>query len=149
AFVGGYYYELANKDRALEEAIAEADRLDPGWRLEEIEAKRQAIPPDINGALCVLKSKELVPQHWPGTSSDDRAETDALLTELLNLEPQILLTGKQTSELQAILRRADAALKEANRLKDLPQGRYPVQWQLNPWNQAMPAQETRIPANLL
>ncbi len=54
-------------ERELREAIAEADRLDPGWRWEELEARRKAIPDEENAALCVLAVDRLMNSglHWP------------------------------------------------------------------------------------
>jgi hypothetical protein len=71
--VGGWFGYLSLRARAkrekaeaeLHEAIAEADRLDPGWRLEELEARR-AQPADAdNGALCVRRARALLPAQWP------------------------------------------------------------------------------------
>ena len=42
-FVGWHFYTGFISDKELRDAIAEADRLDPGWRLEELEAKRAVI----------------------------------------------------------------------------------------------------------
>ncbi len=38
--LGWYGYSHLAAERSLEEAIADADRLDPGWRLQELEDKR-------------------------------------------------------------------------------------------------------------
>ena len=54
---------LADKD--LRDAIAEADRLDPGWRLEELEAKRADISEEQNSARVVLSAERLLVQPWP------------------------------------------------------------------------------------
>ena len=53
ALVGLYFYSRHQSKLALEEAIAEADRLDPGWRLEDIEKRRTALPPEQNAAIHV------------------------------------------------------------------------------------------------
>src|SRR5260370_25662030 len=49
------------QDRELQAAIAEADRLDPGWRLADLEAARAEIPDEEKAALQVLAAKKLVP----------------------------------------------------------------------------------------
>src|SRR5262249_39916071 len=49
-----HYFDNAAAERTLAEAVAEADRLDPGWRLEDLEAARRKIPDDKNGAVVVL-----------------------------------------------------------------------------------------------
>jgi hypothetical protein len=38
----------------LDRVLAEMDRLDPGWRMEDIEAKRRAVPDAENSALQIL-----------------------------------------------------------------------------------------------
>src|SRR5713226_5803442 len=54
----GYEWYL---DRELRAAIAEADRLDPGWRLAELEAARAEILDEENAALQVLAARRLLP----------------------------------------------------------------------------------------
>ncbi len=60
-----YYDHKA--DKRLQAAIAEADRTDPGWRLEDILAEINAnpIPDEENSALVVMKIHERLPKHWP------------------------------------------------------------------------------------
>jgi hypothetical protein len=43
-----FVYFLLSTDQALLEAIAEADRLDPCWRIPELEQKRAVIPDKEN-----------------------------------------------------------------------------------------------------
>src|SRR5947207_2482535 len=77
ALVGGlvlvYAYLAQVADRRLQEAIAEADRLDPGWRLEDLEAMRARIPTDDNAATVVRVAKALLPPpaQWPDGQLDD------------------------------------------------------------------------------
>jgi hypothetical protein len=47
------------------EALAEQDRLDPGWRLEEIEKNRPALADDVNSARCIEAVLAQVPNGWP------------------------------------------------------------------------------------
>src|SRR5262245_12786676 len=49
----------------LASAIAEADRLDPGWRLDDLEAAGRDIPDDENGALRVAAAHRLLAGTWP------------------------------------------------------------------------------------
>src|SRR5438128_4816753 len=53
-----------------QEEIAEADRLDPGWRLHEMERKRQIISDEENGAFVVLAASKL----WPGQQNTAQQE---------------------------------------------------------------------------
>src|SRR5207244_4315379 len=59
-----YGFLLDASERDLQEALAEADRLDPNWRLEEIEANRLVIPDHQNSALQVSKVRGLLPEMW-------------------------------------------------------------------------------------
>jgi hypothetical protein len=123
-----YSYDEFRSDRALQEAIAEADRLDPGWRLEEIEAKRAKVPDAENSALCVLKVNELLSKLTAQQSAKEQARANHLWNDMSGLSPEVQLTEEQTRELSAMLKKLDPALKEAAGLKDLPHGRYQVQW---------------------
>src|SRR6267378_4265851 len=68
--VGGFAF-LFYHEADLEQAVAEADRLDPGWRLEEMEAARAAVPDAENGAVLVLAAHPLIPARWLFPPPDD------------------------------------------------------------------------------
>src|SRR5258708_4808182 len=56
---------MQNQTRSrIREAEAEADRLDPGWRLEDLEAARAKIPDAENSALVVIETARLMPPKW-------------------------------------------------------------------------------------
>ena len=84
--VAGWVY-----DSQLEHALAEADRLDPGWRLDELEAKRPTIPDNENSALTVMTAYKLLPKPWP-TPSQTGQGVDDRLSELPSplLPPDLL-----------------------------------------------------------
>src|SRR6266571_8642808 len=69
--LGWFFYAKWASDKELRDAIAEADRLDPGWRLEELEAKRAVIPADENSAEQILAIKGLLPKPWPSRAFSD------------------------------------------------------------------------------
>jgi hypothetical protein len=119
----GYLWYL---DRDLKLAIAEADRLDPGWRLAELEAARAEVPDNENAALQVLSAKKVLPANWfipsPGTNST------TLEDDLNRLLPNERLDEAQSKELNAELGKAKAALTVARRIADIPQGRYEIVW---------------------
>jgi hypothetical protein len=77
ALTGAFRAYSADADRQLEEAIAEADRLDPGWRLEELEARRQ-IPDEEN-------SFRLVRSLIGGKPKEVRARADGKLARARQL----------------------------------------------------------------
>src|SRR5437763_1750700 len=53
ALAGLWWYDDWAAERDFQAALAETDRLDPGWRLEDILAARPAIPDDRNSAKLV------------------------------------------------------------------------------------------------
>jgi hypothetical protein len=110
---------LADKD--LRDALAEADRLDPGWRFDELEARRKDLPEEQNSALRVLGAYKLLPTPW----SWSPASSPWLETSLREVLPGSPLDGKQIEIVAEALRGTSGALAEARRLKDLPNGRYP------------------------
>jgi hypothetical protein len=127
AFVGWLLYDHYVKERALREAEAEADRLDPGWRFHELEAARPPAPPDSeNGALQVLAARRLLPRLWPAPPQPGQGR--GLEERLGDLPPQVRLDEEQVKELRAALQQAAAALELVHRLADLPRGRYIVAW---------------------
>ncbi len=103
------------------EAAAEADRLDPDWRFENIEAERRLPPPERNSALQVLKAKSLLPRRWPDLPP---AEDDGQAAPELSR----LLTAREVRRLREALTQAGPALDEARKLADMPEGRYPITW---------------------
>src|SRR5262245_20577398 len=63
---GGLYLYLGYAaERRWEAAVAEADRNDPNWRLDDLLANRPPIPDAENGALVVITAKKLLPNQWP------------------------------------------------------------------------------------
>jgi hypothetical protein len=125
-------YSRTDSGSRLQEAIDEADRLDPGWRMEELEAKRAHVPDDENGALRVIAAKKDLPQGWPTWAALARrqgpdltaAERDDFETALNELLPPIQLNGQQAAALDAELKSVAKALTTARRLADMPTGRY-------------------------
>jgi hypothetical protein len=142
-----YYLERQGAaDRELRDAIADTDRRDPGWRFEDLERQRPAIPDERNAAPQVLAVRKLLPTPWPSPSKEKPG-----LDELLgDLEPQVQLNEEQLRELRAQLKAAQAALKKADHLADLPDGRYPLTWGLDFVSASIEhLQQSRLVANLL
>jgi hypothetical protein len=118
AVAGYYFYRVRGADLALAEALAEADRLDPHWRLNDIEARRAVIPERENAAVQVVAVRKLMPDGWG-------AKTSAGML-FLDLPPAARLNPHQAKALHAELGKVRAALAEARKLKDLPRGRFPI-----------------------
>src|SRR5687768_14487478 len=57
-------YDGARAASRLEALLAELDATDPGWKLPDIEAARQA-PAGANSAEVVVRVARLVPGNWP------------------------------------------------------------------------------------
>src|ERR1039457_643238 len=53
-------------DRRYQAAVADADRLDPGWRLDDLLAAREKVPDAANSALRVHAIFDQLPGGWPG-----------------------------------------------------------------------------------
>src|SRR5262245_3352890 len=62
--VAAYRHRCAVAGADLEAALAETDRLDPGWRWEDIQAKRATVPDKENGALHALAVAKQLPKDW-------------------------------------------------------------------------------------
>lgn len=140
-----YGYLLHAVDRDLQDAIAEADRLDPQWRLEEIEANRLKIPDDQNSALQVMKVRSLLPK---GSDTLETAEVDRLLQQ--DRAPEFQLKPREIEAVRTALAKAQPALAEARRLSDMPNGSYPISWSRDGFSTQLPhVQEARMPPNLL
>ena len=145
----------------LEQAFAEADRLDPGWRFDDLEAQRLPYPePDKNGIDHVLRVRSAMPKsRWPEwpfpkfdgeqgylvelrTAMDASLEGDRLAPTLLNAE--------QERVLRAEVARASTAIELARQMPNYPYGRYPVKWTKDYVSTLLPhVQEARSVAQLL
>jgi hypothetical protein len=113
-------------DSDLRELQAEADRLDPGWRLEELEAKRAVVPDDQNAALVILAAAKLLPQPWPPVPDPAIQFEPDLVKRLATLSPAEQLDPGLIQTLTAARAQATAALAEARKVSELPTGRYPI-----------------------
>ena len=110
----GWYLDWAEQ-RDFAEALAETDRLDPGWRLEDIEAARRQIPDEKNGALIVLSARRKMPAKWTPD-----------LDEILSCPPPFRLNEKLAQELRDDLKPVAGVITEARRLVDFPEGRFAI-----------------------
>lgn len=109
-------YQATMARRALEQMIAELDAADPGWRLDEIEERRAKLPDEQNSALLIRKLSGQVMQSAMNSAS----------SALEDLPAQAVLNPEQRKLLRDALTPMAQLRKEALRLKDLPQGRYPM-----------------------
>ena len=101
--------------------VAELDRTDPGWRLEQIEAARKVIPDDRNGAQQVRKVAALLRSaRWPSREMTERKSFAA--------GPPARLSAEDEAFLRAELGKVSDARSEAQRLTAFPDGRLRIVW---------------------
>ena len=135
--VGAYLFLTISAAKSLSAAVAEADRLDPRWRLKDVEADRVAVPDAENSAMTVVAAKQQLPKNWPFWESwseppaaqdpPDAGQKRRILADSFSeLEPQRQLNDEQTTALRTEMIRAAGALAEARKLANLPQGRFPI-----------------------
>src|SRR5262245_38571102 len=107
----------------LASAIAEADRLDPGWRLDELEAAGRDIPDDQNAALRVAAAHRLLAGTWPVWPPEQVSDPTAMQKRFAELAADEPLTQLQVDALRGLLKNNAPALAEARKLADMPRGR--------------------------
>jgi ABC-type transport system involved in multi-copper enzyme maturation permease subunit len=134
-----------------QQVAAETDRLDPGWRQDELEARRRIVADSENAGLQVPlvpdeRKLRLTPPWFPG-----KTWPSPKLYELLkDLDPHLQLTPEQYRELKANLDAVQPALAQARKLVDFSYGRYPLEYRKNPFYTLLPfAQRNRTIAELL
>ncbi len=114
---GIYGLHLRSANQRLERVLAETERLDPRWRMEDIEADRAVVPDEENGALTLLAAQAKMPPNWSGLVG--------LQQTVRVLQQSGPPTEKQIAAVRADLAPAAAAISVARRLADQPRGRRP------------------------
>jgi hypothetical protein len=141
ALVGIYFYIGHLADTELRDAQAEADRLDPGWRLDDLLARRPEYPLEDNSAAQAFRIKSLIPKSWAA-----KEEFNALFNDL---PKSYQLDAAQQKALREEMAKAAAALAEARKLPDMPHGRFPLQWAPDSISTILHSQDARDAARLL
>jgi hypothetical protein len=158
AFVAGYVYLALVSAQQLQAAVAEADELDAGWSIEELEAKRAKVPDDENSGIPLVTAKGLLPRLWPfwwhneapESKAYDRDEFYALQERFNEPDPQCQLDAQQIKALRAEMIRAAKALSEIRKVADMPKGRYPIQYSRDGISTSLnPTQSARHMVNVL
>lgn len=125
----GYdFYRNRAAEADLQAAIAETDRLDPGWRLEELEAKRAVVAAERDAAPVATKAgKSAIRILNPSTkrSANVRRDLLAITQELQKLRTAAPLSPEQTEVLRACLAPLAGPLADGRLIAELSQGRYP------------------------
>ncbi len=146
AAVGAYFTIEYLRDRELREAVAEADRLDPGWRFDALEAARADVPDGENGATLVLSAAAKKPGGWLVPAGAGPGLDERLGDVALPARPD----DDDVKQLRAELGKVPAALDVARDLADRPRGRYTVAWSSDLISTMMPhVQQAREVAIML
>jgi hypothetical protein len=104
--------------RHLAAAVEEADRQDPKWRWDDIQASRAEVADEDNGALQIAKIAEHLPESWPDKGSP--------LQGLPKSPPPMRLASEEVRVLREELKPLGPALTEAHALARFRTGRFPV-----------------------
>jgi hypothetical protein len=118
-----YRLQRSRDNEMFQKALAELDDADPGWRLEDIENARPIIPDEPNSAIVVLAANRLLPPT---------GFKHVTVMRLFVTRPPQLFDTQQMNLLEKELTAAHAGVVEARRLADMPAGRHPRDYMLNP-----------------
>jgi hypothetical protein len=119
----------SGSDPELEKIIAELDQKEPGWRIEELEAKRKVLKPEENSALVISESYKLL-------ANQEQKKTLWELGKLPDIaaiksSPQQLLTPQSINLIKTTLGAFQPSLVEARKVTKLPQGRFKITYSLD------------------
>lgn len=116
-------------DPELEKIIAELDQKEPGWRIEELEAKRKVLTPEENSALVISESYKLLgnfEQRKPLWELGKLPDIAAIKSS-----PQQLLTPPSINLIKTSLGAFQPSLDEAKKVAKLPEGRFEITYAPN------------------
>jgi hypothetical protein len=116
---GGFFIFLRTASSSLERIVAELDRLDPGWRMEDIEARRKEVPDAENSAFRIIAARQLLGGKIVASPATEK---------LRKLPPQVRLDAQQAADLEKHLEVFRQAVVEARKLQDMPEGRWPIKY---------------------
>lgn len=122
-------------DRELTDALAEAERDIPHWRMYDLEDARAVLPEEENSSELIVSIKALTPRYWPiwyldppPTQSDTQPLEDRVAFEerLRRRPPNVRLDEEQKRVFRAECDRAACAIHLSRALVDYPRGRHPL-----------------------
>ena len=116
--LGYMWYRSSADERELAALLAELDQSDPGWRLEELLARRKPVPEEQSAAhqaRRVLKA---------ATSNLESSPVFGIITQLERSPKNVQLSAGQVGELRRFFKQEAAARAEAFKLKDMPLGSF-------------------------
>jgi hypothetical protein len=114
-YFGAYLIALTSARGELAAAIVEVDAAEPGgWQLEDLEARRPAVPDDRNNAKQIQDVAAHIPPDWKPSRVD-----------FTGLRPCDALADHVASALTEELTALESTRVAARRLADCPTGRFP------------------------
>ena len=118
-------------DPELEKIIAELDQKEPGWRIEELEAKRKVLTPEENSALVISESYKLLGNFEQRKPLWELGKLPDLDMVAIKSSPQQLLTPPSINLIKTTLGAFQPSLVEARKVTKLPQGRFKITYSLD------------------
>jgi len=103
-------------DRRYQAAVADADRLDPTWRLDQLLARREKVPDDVSSTLRVHSIVDRFPAGWPGIIQFDTSFDSERGT------PEVRLDKVRIDQLREVCDPVAGLATEARSLSDYPRG---------------------------
>lgn len=116
--VGGAAYWDYLSEQQLQSVIAQLDESDPGWRWDDLQKQRAAVPDEQNAALRVLSAAEELPPDWTAEKG--------IAKEVLDLEPTRALSEEQKERLLEAYMKWLPSVRDGRALGDYSTGRYPA-----------------------
>jgi hypothetical protein len=139
-----YFYFRWSTDRAIGALLAEIEAADPRWRMEQVLADRPPLPDDQNAGLVVENVHALLGR---GGFSLGSKQNEELFDDY---PPEARLNDAQRVVLRGVLTKHAKAVAEARRIKDLPRGRYAIDYSGNMLTVSLePLQRSRTVVSLL
>jgi hypothetical protein len=139
--LGGYLglreHFFSVNERELSEAIAATDALDPGWRWDDIQAARPALPDNQNAVHQVREVTRLLngsPPWVPTMNSATLGHADYFSSISANR----LLAESDLVALREWVEKNEPAIRAARELGCFPNGRFPIELGTNPLRTAFP-----------
>jgi len=114
--LAGWWYLSWSEEREFQALLAETDRLDPGWRFEEILAARPPLPDERNSAKQAQKA-------WSALVGPENSGSE-LEMQFIRLPPNVSLPASLTDALRKLLAQEATARAAASLIKDMPEGRF-------------------------
>ena len=119
--------DVDTSEDELLRVVAELDRTDPDWRLEDMDVKLPKIPDAENGALQIIEFKKAagnIKGKPTGASSWANEGTSRLLAALSRYPPQTRLTDIDANAFRDELKRVAPLVAKARGMVAFPRGRF-------------------------